>query len=249
MSKKAKEVDGLTLVRALQEARAAAHRPPLPLAKPPVSPEKGTEAHPSNVRETTPRIGRTAAPSRQDIFCYECGYAFTVTGRPPTIICPKCRHTLDQADYTLEGEYSASVKTTGAIRLAPGALLRGGTLIARDISLAGAMDGGTVRALRRLVLETGAVFDIERISAPELVVRAGVVVRFAGTRAFRLLEIEGEVKGDLEVSGLLVVKSGGHFLGRARADRMIVEEGAGLSAELAVFPGAAGAPSHRHIGR
>lgn len=249
MSKKAKEVDGLTLVRALQEARAAGHRPPLPSAKPAVSPEKGAEGHPSDVRDTTPRIGRTTAPPRQDIFCYECGYAFTVTGRPHTIICPKCRHTLDQADYTLEGEYTASVKTTGAIRLAPGALLRGGTLIARDISLAGAMDGGAVKALRRLVLETGSVFEIERITAPELVVRAGVVVRFDGPRAFRRLEIEGEVEGDLEVSGLLVVKSCGSFLGRARAARMVVEEGAGVRAELAIFPGAAAATSHRHIVR
>lgn len=228
--RKSTEVDGLSLVRAIRHAREAGHEPPSSTLPPT---EKKHEPL-ADGKEREARIGRTALPPKNEIHCYECGYAFQQTGRLTTLLCPKCRKKLDQADYTIESECTESVRTTGNIRLAAGAVLKSGALVARDIVLAGKVEGGTVKAHRRLTIEAGASFDPDLLSAQELSVEAGATFEFSGKRNFRSLEIGGEVEGDVVVSGLIHVRAGGHLKGRVQGAHLRVEEGGGLTADVEI---------------
>lgn len=228
--RKSTEVDGLSLVRAIRHAREAGHEPP-PSAAPP--PEKKPEP-PADGKEREARIGRTALPPKNEIHCYECGYAFLQTGRLTTLLCPKCRKKLDQADYTIESECTESLRTTGNIRLAAGAVLKSGALVARDIVLAGEVEGGTVKAHRRLTIEAGATFDPDLLSAPDLTVESGAEFKFSGKRVFRSLEVAGVLDGHVAVGGLIHVRAGGHLKGRVQGAHLSIDDGGGLTADVEI---------------
>lgn len=231
--RKSTEVDGLSLVRAVRHARTGAPEPSVPPPEPPPKPPEPAEGE---HRDRTARIGRTAMPTRQEIHCYECGYVFQATGRVHSLLCPKCRRTLDQSDYTIDTECTEQVRTTGNIRLSAGAVLVRGALVGRDIVLAGKVEGGTLKAHRHLLIEAGAVFDQDLIAGQDLTIGPGASCRFRGKRVLRNLEVIGELDGDLTCSGLILVRAGGHLKGRIHGAHLCVEEGGGLTAELEIAP-------------
>lgn len=227
------EVDGFSLVRAVRHAKAEGHepKPSAPAATPSADAPPPAEKAPA-------RIGRTALPSKNEIFCYNCGYTFQITGKVQTLYCAKCRTILEKKDFEVDGESSADLTTTGNIRVGPNAVLKGGTLIARDVILAGRMEGGHIKAFRRIELEPGATWIQEDITASDLRVAAGLVVDWKGKVLFRNVDVYGELKVDLACSGLLSVFPGGHFRGKLQGAHLMVEEGGGLNGEFRVEPGA-----------
>lgn len=231
--RKTKEVDGLSLVRAIRHAQTGDQEPP-PSAQAP--PPKPVEPPPDGGKRAA-RIGHTALPTKNEIHCYECGYSFQSTGRVHSLLCPKCRRTLDQADYTIDAEHDSSLRTTGNIQLAAAGVLKAGTLIARDITVAGRIEGGSVKAHRRVILEAGASFDPDLIAAQDLTVAAGASCRFPGKRVFRSLEVAGELDGHFAVSGLITIRAGGHLKGRIAGPHLAVEDGGGLTAEVEISNG------------
>ncbi|MCZ7591075.1 MAG: polymer-forming cytoskeletal protein [Kiritimatiellae bacterium] len=229
--RKSTEVDGLSLVRATRHARTgtsdAAPVKSGPPNKPPKSEgEKGPAA----------RIGHTAMPTKNEVLCYECGYEFKVTGRTQTLRCPKCRCTLDQTEYTIDSEWTEPIRTVATIRITSEGVLKSGTLVAKDVIIAGKVEGGSVKANRRLEILPGAKFDQDLLSGQDLKVALGAKCVFRGKRVFRQIEVAGELKGHFETTGLITVKPGGHLKGRIQSAHLVVEEGGGLTAELEIEP-------------
>jgi cytoskeletal protein CcmA (bactofilin family) len=242
--RKSNEVDGFSLVKAVRHAKAEGHEPK------PAATEPSGSAPPPPVEKTPARIGRTALPSKNDIFCYNCGYTFQITGQVQTLYCAKCRTILEKKDYEVEGESTADITTTGNIRVGPQAVLKGGTLIARDVILAGRMEGGNIKAFRRVELEPGSAWVQEQIVATDLRVASGATVEWKGKVLFRNVDVYGELNVDLACSGLLSVFPGGHFRGKLQGAHLMVEEGGGLNGEFRVEPGAVAVEerkTHAHV--
>lgn len=231
------EVDGFSLVRAVRHAKQEGHepKPSAPVVTPPADAQ-------STAEKPAARIGRTALPSKNEIFCYNCGYTFQITGKVQTLYCAKCRTILEKKDFEVEGESTADLTTTGNIRVGPNAVLKAGTLVARDVILAGRMDGGRIKAFRRIELEPGATWVQEDITASDLRVAPGMTVDWKGKVLFRNVDVYGELNVDLACSGLLSVFPGGHFRGRLQGAHLMVEEGGGLNGEFQVEPGAVEVP-------
>lgn len=231
------EVDGFSLVRAVRHAKQEGHevKPSAPAAAPSVD-------APPPVEKAPARIGRTALPSKNEIFCYNCGYTFQVTGKVQTLYCAKCRTILEKKDFEVDGESTADLTTTGTIKVGPNAVLKGGTLTARDVILAGRMEGGRIKAFRRIELEPGSQWIQEDITASDLRVAAGLTVDWKGKVLFRNVDVFGELNVDLACSGLLSVFPGGHFRGKLQGAHLMVEEGGGLNGEFRVEPGAVEVP-------
>lgn len=232
--RKSKEVDGLSLVRAVRHGREGGTAPPPSAASPP--PKRPEKPPDSDAPNRPSRIGHTAMPTKNEIHCYECGYIFQSAGKPQTLRCHKCKNVLDQADYTIDAECTDSLRTTGNIKLAAGAVLKAGSLVGRDIVIAGRVEGGTVKAQRRIEIQASAVFDQDLLSGQDLTIGPGAVCRFRGKRLFRSVEIAGELDAHLAVSGSIAVKAGGHLKGRIEGAHLTVEEGGGLTAELEISP-------------
>jgi cytoskeletal protein CcmA (bactofilin family) len=228
--RKATEVDGLSLVRAVRHARSGDHE-----LKPPASSQPAANEPPPHASvERATRIGRTVIPTKSEIYCYECDYVFQSSGRMHSLICPKCRRSLNQTDYTIEGESTASVRTTGDIRIAASGILKSGSLFARNIILAGSIEGGSARAYRCLTIERSAKFDPDVLSCRDLNISAGARVQFSGKRNFRTIEVAGELEGHFSVEGLIHIHAGGHLMGRVEGAHLIVDDGGGLTADVEI---------------
>jgi hypothetical protein len=222
-------MDGLSVVRAMRHAKEAGHEKPAPSA-----PAEPPPAKPPPGDGKAARIGRTALPTKHEIICYECGYAFQSTGHVHNLRCSKCKKLLDQADYTIDTECREPVRTTGNIRLAASGVLISGALVGRDVTLAGRIEGGTVKANRRLELEAGAVFDPDLLTAPDLKIGCGLSLTLKGKKMYRHVEVCGELDAQLAASGVVTVRAGGHLKGLLLGHHLVVEEGGGLTAQVEI---------------
>ena len=227
--RKTKIVDGYTV---FQAARRAEGKEDTSAPGQAAAPEKGAEATP----RIGSHIGRTVLPTKHDLTCYECGYAFQLTGRAQSTYCPKCRAQISLEDLRIEGESTRDVKTGATVHVAAGAVVRGGTITANDVILEGAIDGGRLRVFRWLELGPAARFDPSRADAANLRVRREARIELPAIR-FRDVEVLGDLKAVLRAEGLVSVKAGGVLGGEVYGPRLQVEEGGGLRAAVYIRKG------------
>lgn len=184
-------------------------------------------------------VGRTVMPARHVIECYECGYKFQLHGRASKTNCSKCRAVLDLSDHTIDSDWSESLRTTGTIRLTSRAILKAGDLIANDAVLDGILEGGRIRAMRRLELGPSAIFSEKSIAASDLKIGAGASITFKQEVKYRDVEVFGTLNARLHASGIVTVRLGGLLTGEVHATHLVVDEGGGLKATLHIAPGGA----------
>jgi cytoskeletal protein CcmA (bactofilin family) len=195
----------------------------------------GEKAHPRDHKPTPPaqaRIGHTVMPAKYEIWCYECEYTFTMQGRIQDTYCPKCRKPLKVADYTIDKEWKKNIKTIGVLTINQGGVVRDATLIAREIILAGDIEGATVRACRRLELRAGAKFDIKAIELQDLHVASEARISIRRRVVCRNVQVDGTLRAKAYLDGCLTVAEGGSFRGEYHGPRLRVEDGGSLKARI-----------------
>lgn len=227
-SRKAGVVDSYAAIKAAQHAVQT--RPP----KPPAAPAPTGE--PSDLKALGAYVTRTAVPAKHVIECYKCGYTFQLHGRAPKTNCSKCRATLDLTDHTIDRKWKVALKTAGTIRIATDGVVEAGDLIGNDIIVEGTIEGGTVRAMRRLELRAGARFSEGSLCASNLVIAAGATIAFTAPAKYRDVEILGALRANLHASGTVTIRASGSLEGQLNAPHLIVEDDAGLVATVRIEP-------------
>ncbi len=232
---RAKMIDGFASVQAVRRRRPkgadpkyAPTRTRLPA---PRKPAGGAKAPP------VAHAARTALPPRYDILCYACAYRFTHTGRmPETVLCPKCREALQTKAYTLDGPWSEPIATVGTVTVAVGAALGAVRIVASKVRIA-ADPGEAEIVCQDLELTGNAAPGLARLSFRDLLVAPEGRCVFTQKLACRKAAVLGRLKARLEAEESLTVGAGATFQGEARTPRLILEDGARLSARLAIVPG------------
>jgi cytoskeletal protein CcmA (bactofilin family) len=229
-ARKSREVEGFRVVQAVRLAKEHAGGRPAPPAEPPPAPRPP----PDREAGKAARFGKTALPTKHETACYLCGYIFNVVGSPRRLVCPKCHRELDQIDYTIESECSYTIRTTGAVRIAPSGTLKGADITAREVTVQGRVSDGALRAHRRIEIACDTSLDAGLLEARDLRIAEGCAVRLTGDAVFRNVDIHGALTAHLEASGVVIVHAGGTFAGQLSGRHLVVEEGGGLSARLSV---------------
>lgn len=229
---KVEPVSGFHVVRAVKHVRDQQGSAPPPPKKPPRAPPEPPPDHPDDGKPSSARIGKTAVPNKYEYECHKCGYQFTIAGKVQTLYCAKCRTILNQSDYTIDQRHDVSIVTAGVVTIKPAGVWAGGELLARDVVIEGRHEGGSIKAMRRVMLGSGASINIADISTKDLLIGAGCVVPLNEPRSFRDVEIAGELSGELTSTGVVTIRSGGHFKGKLVSKHLIVEDGGGLNAEV-----------------
>ena len=183
------------------------------------------------------RVSHTVLPTKHEIVCYECEYAFQITGRVGSTWCPKCRTELDFSNLEISAPWSDTLKTAGRVSVLEGGSITGGHIIAADIIVAGRISGGNLKATRLLELMAGAEVDQQYISAPDLKVSKGHGVELPGKSDYRNVILEGRLSADLKVSGTLTIEPGGCLEGVLDATHLDLREGGGLLASVKLRAG------------
>jgi len=225
-------IDGYSSVQAIRRLDGKAS----PRAKPPEesAPDEGAPPTPAPPKPAS--FGHTALPTRHDLICYSCGYAFVVTGRLDKVICPKCKTRLETGDKHIDGAWSGNLKTVGRVYINSGATVTSSSIVAMDIRVAGICRNTRLEPTRHIELDTGAQVDIDKLSGQRLVIIEDAKLTFDEPLRCRSLEIRGELQADARPSEGGEIHPGGMFRGTLHAPRLIVHEGAGLKAHLHIAP-------------
>ena len=233
LNKKANMMDGFDVVRSLDRAREAAARtspsPPLPAPS--------ASAPPSAPGAPNPHIVKTIRPSQHTVRCFECGYEFKIAGTTRTLYCAKCRAKIDMGDYTIDHPFTGEICTGGTVRVLPSGCLVNARVRAGNIILEGGIDSSsTLECTQWLELAGGATPSPRQFTARNLRIAAGHTVHLAHKLLVHHLELHGELEGDIEATGLVDIRDGGHLKGILRGAHLQVEEGGGLSARVFIWP-------------
>lgn len=231
MAKNYKRTQVLGGFDTLKAAQRAAEEADPAVAKP-----EGAKPGAKDSKKIASRINHTAMPTKHEIMCYECNYEFQITGRSPTTHCPKCRKMLEIKDYTIDGDWSETIKTAGKIHITADGVLKVGELMATDIILDGSVEDGKLRAYRWLELGAGATMPSKGVKCTNLRVGEGASIKLPRKAKYRDVEILGALKGKFSVSGTLTITSTGSLEGSVAGEHLVVEEGGGLLADVTIQP-------------
>jgi len=227
-------VGGFDVFKALERAQSEHGRQAPQLAEP-ARPEDKEPAPAAGLKKVASNIGRTVMPPKHELVCFDCGYAFEITGNVDSILCPRCRVDISLRDEIIDGEWSEDLKTGGTVEIGPEGVLKSGEIIAKEVLLGGRIEGGSITAYQRLIIANGAAYRRDMIETPAIRIAVGAALELDAAAEFREVDIAGRLAvGDLLVTELLTVRSGALLSGKVSARRMVIETGGGLHGELRV---------------
>jgi len=229
-SSKVSVVGGYTALRAAQRAAGKPATQPTPAREP------GQQKKQDVNRQMGARLSHTTLPTKYEVVCYECGYSFQQAGRFKTTRCPKCRHDLEFVDYTIDKEWTDSIRTAGKVHLTTDAILKAGDILAGDIVLDGKISGGTATATRRLEIGPSGIFPEDAVKAQDLQINLGATVTLKRKAEFRNIDIAGTLKAKLYPSGTTHIRAGGLLHGEFHGNSLVIEEGGGLKGKIKLVP-------------
>lgn len=229
-------IDGFASVQAVRrsgkrsaDARTRPSRSKLPVLEEAESSKKEKKT----AERSGARIGQTAVPEKHDIVCYECSYAFVLSGKIGTTICPKCHKSLNVGDHKVAKKASLTVKTIGAVEVTPeGELTEGSDIVARHMIIAGDVRNARIKCTGRIELCGGAQMDVKNVATKDLLVRTGCRIVISRKFECRDLEVLGDLKAKVRVTGTATIRPGGTLRGEVYTPHLVVEDGGGLSASV-----------------
>lgn len=223
-------IDGYTSVQAIRrlDGKPLRVRPPQEGSAPV---DGGGEPPP----ETGPKqasFGHTALPTRHELICYSCSYAFVVTGRLDKVLCPKCKTWLETGDKHIDGAWSGTLKTVGRVYINSGAVVTSSSIVATDIRVSGTCRNSRLEPTRHLELDTGAQVELDKLGGQRIVIIEGAALVLDETLRCRSLEVRGELQAEARPAELAILHPASFFRGTLHTPRLVVHEGAGLKAFL-----------------
>ncbi len=225
-------VDGLVTLRATQLRQRERKYSSAEAEE--TTPQAETVKKPTDAKKAM-QIGRTVMPTQNEIVCYACNFKFVMRGRAEVTQCPKCGARLSLKDEKITGGFPDELVTAGKVTLTRSAILDGGQITANNITLEGLAKSGSLKAFQTLELAEGAAIPEDMVDARHLRIGVGASFDFHSPMTFGDLDIQGELKADIVAEGMVTIRSTGHYLGRLKAAHLVVEDGAGLNADVRII--------------
>jgi len=233
--KKAKVVDGFSVVQGLAKARQEGALPKPGAVRP--AEDLSTHLPPTAKPGDSPHIVKTIQPTKRTIRCFECGYEFQLSGTTRTIYCSKCREKIELGDVVVDRPGREEIKTGGTVIVKPGGRLEDVRIRAGNVILEGEMDDrSSIECTQWLELGGAANPNPRQLTMRNLRIAAGKEMKFKYKLQVNHLELLGTLQADVEATGLVSIRDGGHLKGTVRGAHLQVEEGVGLSARVFIWP-------------
>ena len=233
--KRTKMMDGYSVVRSLAKAKQDGVLPAPGVHR--AAEDLSSHPPPAAMPADSPHIVKTVQPTKRTIRCFKCGYEFQLSGTTRTIYCSKCREKIDLGDYVIDRPWSEEIKTGGSVIIRPTGRLENVRILAGNVILEGDMDEhSAIECNQWLELGGAAQPHPRQLTMRNLRIAPGKRMRFQYKLQVHHLELLGELEADVEATGLVAIREGGHLKGTVRGAHLQVEDGGGLSARVFIWP-------------
>jgi cytoskeletal protein CcmA (bactofilin family)/DNA-directed RNA polymerase subunit RPC12/RpoP len=178
------------------------------------------------LRQPEPPSAHTqATPSRDSrrVACFSCGTELDVPLTAQSTMCKRCSSHIDLRDYQITSTVSKNFKTKGRFVLEETGYLLNTDTWAGELVLKGKVRG-------KVAADTLSIYPTAEIKgsfkAARLIIPAVTNFRWPETIAVNTAEIAGELVGNLQAAGTVVLKGSARFFGDVSAAAIMVESGA-----------------------
>ncbi len=206
------------------------------------APEGGVAAVGTVTLAATPTraASRVAVPTKRLVICYVCGYSHTLSGRMHNSLCPKCKTNLLTDDITVSGQRTEDILTIGNVMIGPeSAFTPGLRVTGQNITLDGDVRSLiSITATESLEIRTNAKFEGVEIQnkTGKVVIAASCTITLDTPFVCDVLEVFGHLKASVQVASSAHLHDGSFLEGAFHGPLLLVDEGAGLVADVDLSP-------------
>ncbi len=189
-----------------------------------------------NIGEVVAPTTKAAEPGfkRKPVKCFDCGVEQEVAISAQSTMCRKCGRYMDLSDYRITSAVSKNFKTRGTFVIEPKGYVFNTEAIVGDAVIKGKFLGKLL-AERTLTIYSSAEIK-GTFQTGRLIIPAGSVFTWKNPITVGSAEIAGEVVGELQAGGSVLLRGTARFFGRISAKALAVEEGAVLVGTASVGP-------------
>ncbi len=236
-------LDGFAYVQAMKRVSArSAIKPRVHDSTGEEMPGDGVDPAGTANAATTPTraAARVAVPMKRLVVCYSCGYSHTLSGKMHNSFCPKCKTKLVTDDVVVAGKRTEDILTIGNVTISqeaeftPGLRITGQTIV---------LDGdvralASITATESLEIRTYAKFEGVELqnTTGKVIIAAECTVSLDAPFLCDVLEIRGHLKASVHVANSAHLLCGGCLEGAFHGPTLLVDEGAGLLADVDLSP-------------
>src|SRR5439155_15956549 len=164
-----------------------------------------------------------AARDLRRLTCFTCGTELNVPATAQSTMCKRCSSYIDLGDYQITSTVSKNFKTKGRFVLEETGFLLNTDTWAGELILKGKVRG-KVAADCLYIYPTAEIRG--SFKAARLIIPAITNFRWPELIAVNTAEIAGELVGNLQAAGTIVLKASARLFGNVTAAAIIVEGGA-----------------------
>ena len=158
------------------------------------------------------------------VICFSCSTELDVPVTAESTMCKRCSSHVDLRDYEITATVSKNYRTHGRLVLEEKGYMMNTDSVVGDAVLKGRIIG-KITAKRSLEIFSTAVIK-GTFTAGKLIIPAGNHFRWSEPLKLDGAEITGELVGNIEASGTVVLKASGRLFGDVVAGNFVVESGA-----------------------
>jgi cytoskeletal protein CcmA (bactofilin family) len=161
---------------------------------------------------------------RRQVRCFDCGAELEVALTAESTMCKRCSQYVDLKDYTITNAVSKNFKTRGSFVVEPKGYVFNTEVVVGEAILKGKFHGKLVAEQSLTIYTTAQIKGSFRTG--RLIIPAENVFHWKEPIKTGAAEIAGELVGDLDAAGTVVLKSSARLFGAVSAGHLIVESGA-----------------------
>jgi cytoskeletal protein CcmA (bactofilin family)/uncharacterized CHY-type Zn-finger protein len=223
------------------------HRPTARLASPmrdiaPLAPE-ARRPEPTPFRLTRPEPPRLHPILRfflrqkppREVICFNCSHTFTAVREAQSSQCPKCSGYVSLRDYRIDEPWNRRIQTRGDVIIMKTGVVSGVNIQCHQLTVLGELAGSVDCSGDLIIRSHGKILG--KVRCRELRVERGARVEFLSPVNAQSVRIDGQVRGQINCSGLIVLEKRAQLQGLVRAAGLSVKSGAKHTGTIEIIQG------------
>ncbi|MES2996439.1 MAG: polymer-forming cytoskeletal protein [Verrucomicrobiota bacterium] len=178
--------------------------------------------------------------SQRDVICFFCHHPFQTTGVAQSTQCPKCSSYISLRDFEIDDTRARRIETGGNVLIRKTGRLRGTTVKCHHLTVLGEISG-SVECTGDFIIRSNARIA-GTVRCATLRIERGAKVEFLHPVNTRSVSIDGDVRGQIDCSGPVLLEKRARLHGHVRTTSLVVKSGAAHTGSIEMIPAPVPAP-------